>query len=171
MQGFTAEFEMIPITMGFDVEILVSSQLDALKITEQIIKRLYKSNYYYVEVGHLNEGTYKIASYYSMPDEFSQERPLGFTFDDKERYKVTLNIEVNSFIPAFDLGDGYDLSDVIGLGGNNPVGPNGKRERSYGNTEMHIGNRMFEIRSTITEQDAATFQRGWIVDDVNVIKK
>jgi hypothetical protein len=44
MEGYTAEFDMIPITLGFDVEILVSSTLDSFKITESIIKRLYKSN-------------------------------------------------------------------------------------------------------------------------------
>lgn len=170
MQGYTAEFEMVPVTMGFDLEIIVSSQLDAFKITEQLIKKLYKSNYFYVEVGHLNEGTYKIASYYAMPDDYSTERPIGYTYEDKGKYRIELTIEVNSFIPAFDLGDGYDLSDVLGLDtGNDPDLVTGRRIRSSGNTEMHVGNRMFEIRSTITEQNKDEFIRGYIGDDVNII--
>ena len=143
MEGYTAEFDMIPITLGFDIEILVSSTLDSFKITESIIKRLYKSNYFNVEVGHLDEGTYRIASYYAFPDDYTQERPLGFTFEDKDKYKITFAIEINSFIPAFNWGN----------------------EESFGtnreSTERHVGNRMFEINSNLiqtntTQQDSRT---------------
>ena len=43
MEGYNAEFTMIPVTLGFSIEILVGSQLDSLKITEMIIKKMYKS--------------------------------------------------------------------------------------------------------------------------------
>lgn len=142
MLGYTAEFMMVPIVLNFDIEILVSSQLDSLKITEMIIKKLYKSNYFNLEVGHLNEGTYKIASYYAMPDDYTNERPLEFTFEDKGKYKITFPIEVNSFIPVFEF-----------------------------DTEMHAGKRMFEIISTVTDQDPARFMRGKETDDVNIIDK
>jgi hypothetical protein len=127
MEGYTAEFDMIPITLGFDVEILVSSSIDSLKITESIIKKLYKSNYYDVEVGHLDEGTYRISSYYAFPDDYTQERPLNFTFEDKEMYKVTFAIEINSFIPSFSWGN----------------------EQGADSTERHISNRMYNIESNI----------------------
>lgn len=130
MEGYTAEFEMIPVTMQFDVEIITSSQLDNFKITEMIIKKLYKSNYFNVEVGHLNEGTYKIASYYAMPEDFATERPVEFTFDSNEGYKITFSIEVNSFIPSFEF-----------------------------ETEMHIGTRMFDIYSYSTNEQLEDFDR------------
>lgn len=120
MEGYTSEFDMIPIVMGFDIEILVSSTLDSFKITESIIKRLYKSNYFNVEVGHLNEGTYRIASYYAFPEDYTQERPIDYTFEDKEKYKITFAIEVNSFIPSFEWG-----------------------------TERHVANRMYSLRSNV----------------------
>lgn len=120
MEGYTAEFEAIPITLSTDVEILVSSMLDGLKITEMIIKKMYKSNYYNVEVGHLNEGTYRLPAYYAMPDDYEVQRPIDFTFEDKENYKITLPIEINTHIPAFEW-----------------------------ETENHIGNRMFEIVNNI----------------------
>lgn len=169
MQGYTAEFEMIPITMEFDIEIIVSSQLDALKITEMLVKKMYKSNYFNVEVGHLNEGTYKLASYYAMPDDYAQERPIEYTFDGKNKYKITMPVELNSFLPAFDLGDGYDLSDVLrgdNQGENDPNAVTGIRKKSAGNTEMHIGNRMFEIIFTSTDQNQTEFKRGLLTDDV-----
>lgn len=128
MEGYTAEFDMIPITMGFDIEILVSSTIDSFKLTESIIKRLYKSNYFNVEVGHLNEGTYRIASYYAFPEDYTQERPLEYTFEDKENYKVTFSLEVNTFIPSFNWGN----------------------EESNESTERHAANRMYSIETNIS---------------------
>lgn len=118
MAGYAAEFDMIPITIGIDIEMMLSSQLDLFKVTEAIIKTLYKSNQYNVEVGHLEEGLYRLAAYYAMPDDYTIERPIEYGFDDKGHHKVTFSIEVHSFIPSFDYG-----------------------------TEMHAGNRMFEIGS------------------------
>jgi hypothetical protein len=124
MQGYVAEFEMIPLNINMDVEILVSSTLDAFKITESIVKTLYKSNYFNVEVGHLDEGTYRLSSYYALPEDYDIQKPIEFTFEDKDKYKILFSIEVNTFLPSFDNG----------LHGKN-------------NTEMHIGNRMFELTS------------------------
>ena len=103
MEGFVAEFEMIPCMIGVDVEILVSSQLDLFKVTEAIVKKMYKANFYNVDAGHLEEGTYRISSEYMMPDDYSQERPVEYSFDDKQNHKITFSLEINSFIPSFDF--------------------------------------------------------------------
>jgi hypothetical protein len=117
---YSSEFEMIPITLSVDVEILVSSTLDALKISERLIKTLYKSNNFNVEVGHLDEAVYRLNSYYAMPEDFEINKPIDFTFEDKDKYKVTFPIEINTVIPAFDF-----------------------------DSERHSGNRMYEINSTL----------------------
>jgi len=140
MQGYVAEFEMIPLNIGFDVEILVSSTLDAFKITESIVKTLYKSNYFNVEVGHLDEGTYRLSSYYAMSEDYDVQKPIEFTFEDKDKYKIVFPIEVNTFLPSFDNG-------LYGPGANSKNGGN-SRSGSKNNTEMHIGNRMFELTSS-----------------------
>ena len=103
LEGYKAEFELIPITISVDIEIMLSSLLDVFKCTEELIKRLYKSNNYNVEVGHLNEGLYRMAAYYAMPDDYSNERPIEYSFDDKGHYKVTLSIDINSFMPSVDF--------------------------------------------------------------------
>lgn len=103
MEGYVAEFEMIPCVIGVDVEILVSSQLDLFKVTEAIVKKMYKANFYNVDAGHLEEGTYRISSEYMMPDDYSQERPVEYSFDDKANHKITFSLEVNSFVPSFDF--------------------------------------------------------------------
>jgi len=122
LEGYQAEFELIPITVGVDIEIILSSQLDIFKCSEEIIKRLYKSNQYNVEVGHLDEGLYRMAAYYAMPDEYSNERPVEFSFDDKGQYKITFSLEINSFIPSINF-----------------------------DTEQHAGNRVFGFTSGLTD--------------------
>ena len=122
MQGYSAEFQMIPVVLSFDLEILVSSTLDSLKISEMLIKRLYKSNYYNIEVGHLEDGTFRLAAYYALPDDFEMTQPIDYTFDGKDEYKLSIPIEVHSFIPSFE-----------------------------DSTEMHVGNRIFEITSTVSD--------------------
>ena len=102
-KGYVAEFEMIPVNIGVDIEIILSSQLDMFKVTEAIIKKMYKANFYNVDAGHLDEGTYRISSEYMLPDDFGQERPVEYGFDDKQNHKVTFSLEINSFIPSFDF--------------------------------------------------------------------
>lgn len=103
LQGFVSEFQMIPIVIGIDIEILLESQLDMFKVTEALITKMYKANNFQVDAGHIEDGTYRIASEYAMPDDYGQERPIEFGFDDKGAHKVTFSIEVNSFLPAFDF--------------------------------------------------------------------
>ena len=124
LEGYKAEFEMIPMTFSVDIEIRLSSLLDIFKCTEQLIKKLYKSNHYNVEVGHLNEGLYRIAAYYAMPDDYGKENPIEYSFDDKGDYKITFGIEINSFVPAIDF-----------------------------NTERHAGKRMFTINHNLEDGD------------------
>lgn len=107
LESYVAEFEMIPVVVGVDVEIVVSSQLDLFKVTEAIIKKMYKANSYHVDAGHLEDGTYRISSEYSMPDDYTQERPIEYGFEDKTlNNKVTFSLEINSFIPSFDFEEG-----------------------------------------------------------------
>ena len=103
MEGYVAEFEMIPVVISVDVEILLSSQLDTFKLTEGIVKKMYKANFFHVDAGHLEEGLYRISSEYMMPDDYTQERPIEYGFDDKDNYKITFSLEINTFIPSFDF--------------------------------------------------------------------
>jgi hypothetical protein len=123
LEGYKAEFEMIPMTFSLDIEIVLSSLLDIFKCTEQLVKKLYKSNQYNAEVGHLDEGLYRIAAYYAMPDDYGKENPIEYSFDDKGNYKITFSVEVNSFMPAIDF-----------------------------ETERHIGKRMFKLTHNYSDE-------------------
>ena len=105
MKAYVAQFQMIPFVMNFDCKIIVDTQLDLFRVVEKLVKRLYKSNQYNVDVGHIEEGTYRIASYYKMPEDYEMERPMEFSFDDEKRKMVSFSIELLSFIPSFEPDD------------------------------------------------------------------
>lgn len=145
LQGFVSEFQMIPIVIGIDIEILLESQLDMFKVTESLITKMYKANNFQVDAGHIEDGTYRIASEYAMPDDYGQERPIEFGFDDKGAHKVTFSIEVNSFLPAFDFEE--DIYQKITLftytNGNlygTYVDPNGKIQNIETGTKYYSEN-------------------------------
>ena len=83
---------------------------------------MYSSNQYNVEVGHLDEGLYRLSAYYAMPNDYGKENPIEYSFDDKGNYKITFSIDINSFMPAIDF-----------------------------ETERHVGNRMFKLSHTVRD--------------------
>jgi hypothetical protein len=108
-----------------------------------------------VEVGHLDEGTYRITSYYALPDDYTQERPLNFTFEEKEEYKITFPIEVYSFIPSFDaINESFDAINEVG----------GKRGVSGKGSERRSSNRMFSIKTNVINLESKQ-------DDIREVKK
>jgi len=121
MKAYVAQFQMIPFNMTFDAKIIVDTQLDVFRVLEKLIKTLYKNNAYSVDVGTLDSGTYRIASYYKLPEDFETERPIEFAFDDKKNRSINFTIELKSFIPSFETS-----------------------------TEQFAGNRMFNITNTGT---------------------
>lgn len=105
MKAYVAQFQTIPLIMNLDCKIIVDSQLDLFRVFEKVIKKFYKNNSYIVDVGHIEEGTYKISSTYKMPEDYEMEKPMEFSFDDNKRKMVTFSLEIISFIPAFELDD------------------------------------------------------------------
>ena len=74
-----------------------------------------------------------------MPDDYDIQRPIDFTFEDKDKYKITFPLEINTSIPSFDW-----------------------------ESERHAGNRMFEINSTtIPTEDAGLNTPGetFVIDE------
>jgi hypothetical protein len=120
------------------------------KVTESIITKMYKANFYHVDAGHLEDGTYRITSEYMLPDDFTQERPVEYGFDDKGNHQVTFSLEVNSFVPAFDFEeDTYKNINVFYYSNGNIWGeyedPNG-----YINCSVQ-GTKYFSSNGTVWE--------------------
>jgi hypothetical protein len=136
VKSFISQFQMIPVTMNFDCTVKVDSNLDQFKIAEALIKTLYKNNQFNVDAGTLQDGTFRLASYYKFPEDQALERPMEFGFTDEKVYTITFSIEMLSFIPSFEKSD-----------------------------EQYNGNRMFKIPNEVYVVPNIEKDKGLIIQD------
>lgn len=132
----------LPLSMSFNCDIICSSQLEMLKTTETIMSKLYAVNMFYVDLGMMH-----VQASYTLPTDYSQERPVDFQFDGQKEYKISFNIEVKSFMPVFEHGITFD--EVNEMVKNKKGGVMTFRSDEYGNvgiypggliTKFHVGN-------------------------------
>lgn len=94
-----ADTNFIPITMNFDVTIVLTNTLEILKVSEVLVSKLYKSQIFYVDLGMCT-----MQSSITIPEDFSEEKPFEFQVDTKKEYQITFSIEVKSFLPVLPKG-------------------------------------------------------------------
>lgn len=122
----------LPINMSFTCNMVCSSQIEMLKVTESILSKLYAVNTFFVDLGMM-----QVQSAYTLPNDYSQDRPIEFGIDQQKEYKVSFNIEVKSFYPVFENGILLDeINDMI-------KGKDGSvmmfRSDEYGNVGVYPG--------------------------------
>jgi hypothetical protein len=131
VRSFVSQFQMIPVNMNFDCTIKVDSLLDQFKISEALIKTLYKNNQFNVDAGALQEGTFRLASYYKMPEDYTTEKPIEFSFADNKQYTITFSIEMLSFIPSFEKSDEqFNGNRMFNIDNSSYVIPNIEKDQS-----------------------------------------
>ena len=154
----------LPLNISFTCDMVCSSQIEQLKVTETIMSKLYAVNMFYVDLGMMH-----VQASYQLPPDYSQERPIDFQLDGQKEYKITFNIDVKSFMPVFEHGVIYDeIAEMI-------KGTKGTvmtlRSDEYGNvgiypggllTKFHVGDG---IEPDIDEIDRRT-EGGGIDSDV-----
>mgnify|MGYP004446454325 CR=1 FL=1 len=92
--------EYVPITLNFDCKVICSNNIELFKITETIISKIYRHpNYFKVDFGMFN-----VDGAFSVPTDYSHERPQEFGLSDKKEYSTSFNIEMKSYLPAFEGG-------------------------------------------------------------------
>ena len=99
----------LPLNLSFNCDMICSSQVEMLKVTETVMSKLYAVNVFYVDLGMMH-----VQASYQLPTDYSQERPIDFTMDGQKEYKVSFNIEVKSFMPVFEHGIIFDeIYDMV----------------------------------------------------------
>ncbi len=122
----------LPLNLSFSCDMVCSSQLEMLKVTETIMSKLYAVNIFYVDLGMMH-----VQSSYTLPTDYSQERPVEFMMDGQKEYKVSFNIEVKSFLPVFEHGITYDEINEMVKGNKGTVMM--LRSDEYGNVGIYPG--------------------------------
>ncbi len=142
LKTFSLMTAYLPVTLGFDITVVCSNNLEMLKATEAIVSRLYKSQSFSVDLG-----MFKVQAAMVIPEDYSQERPFEYALNDKKEWKVTFSLEVQSFIPVFEYG--IPLSEISLLVKNSKDNPNREGVGVYRNGGIYFGNVMEEFGTSI----------------------
>lgn len=108
LRTFSLETNFLPLTLTFGVTVVCSNNLEMLKVTEAILSKLYKTTMFSVDLGMT-----RVQASLAVPEDYGQERLFEFALNDKKEFNVTFDIEVKSFMPAFE--NGILLSEVDNL--------------------------------------------------------
>jgi hypothetical protein len=100
LKAFNSEVFMVPLKLSFTVDLYVDSSLDVFKGIQRTIEIFYKNNVFQIDI----DGT-RIPAVAQLPEDFSKERPIEFSFGDKKEWKINYSIEVQTFMPIFKNAD------------------------------------------------------------------
>lgn len=119
-----AKVRAVPITVNYDLEILLSSEIDTFKCSQAIMDTLWLYKFMYFEYNFMN-----IDAVILMPDSNSIEmsREKNLTSDNNIKMKVSFTVE--TYYPAFRSdrvsGTGYPQSYGSGMSDLNGFSLNG----------------------------------------------
>lgn len=92
--------EWIPVTLSFECRAICANNIELFKITEMIVSKIYKNpNYFKVDYGMFN-----VDACLSVPEDYSHELPQEFGLNEKKEFSTSFNIEMKTFLPAFEHG-------------------------------------------------------------------
>lgn len=92
--------EWIPVTLSFDCKVICSNNIELFKLTECIISKIYKNpNFFKVDYG-----TFNVDASFTVPTDYSHERPQEFGFSDKKEFSTSFTVEMKTLFPSFEHG-------------------------------------------------------------------
>lgn len=144
LKTFSLMTQAIPVTLSFNVSVVVGNTIELFKVTESLITKLYKNNLFYVDYGG-----FQAQSNFSLPEDLTQNQMFEYGFTERKEYKVTFTLEVKSFFYVFE--DGLQLAEipmrVVETPGNSKLLGVGV----YNGSGIYFGNVMEKIESTIDD--------------------
>ena len=147
--------EWIPVTLSFSCKIICSNNIELFKITECIISKIYKNpNYFKVDFGMFN-----VDGCLTAPSDYSHTIPTEFGFNDKKEFSMDFNVEMKSFIPAFEHG--LLMCEIDEMLSRIPADEHGLvtyRPNEHGEFEMQVGGvfETFRLSGYASSVDGST---------------
>lgn len=118
----------IPLTLSFDCELWIDNMITAFKIEQSLRDTFYKNKTYHV----LFRGM-KIGCRVGFPESSPVEKTTEYSFDSERKIKMTFNLAVETYQPAWDETMAMEADKKI--------------ERiAYDTTLMGSPNRLMEIK-------------------------
>ena len=108
LKRFNSYINSIPIQMNFSAEILVDTTIDSFKIVQAITSLFYRT-----QVFSVNFKGFRVPSQAGFPDTYPLTKQFEFTYGVTDRYKVTFDIEVQSYLPITDDSEEFFAGNNI----------------------------------------------------------
>jgi len=99
---------LLPVLLTFDVEVKCDTLLNCFKIEQELYKSLYK-----VGVFHIHYENMRLPCYIGFADEFEREENLEYSFSDTNQISLKFSLEVETYLPVFDLQTEMEASKSI----------------------------------------------------------
>lgn len=135
--------EWIPVTLSFECKVICSNNIELLKLTECIISKIYKNpNFFKVDYG-----MFSVDAAFTVPTDYSHEKPQEFGLNDKKEFSTTFNAEMKTLLPAFEHG--LLMCEIDQMLEKIPDDASGLvmfRPNEYGEMEMRCGGMLETFR-------------------------
>lgn len=113
LQQFNAYINSLPISMNFDVEIEVDTNLDAFKVEQSIMETFYKT-----QVFSVNFRGFRIPCQVGFADDYGVEKTFEFTYQANARILVKFSLSLETYYPVTDPTTERSNANRMDLGRN-----------------------------------------------------
>lgn len=97
LQSYVSFLYSIPLTVNFDCEIWVDTQITALKLEQAIREYFYKTVTFYVYYKGIRVGCTS-----GFSESITIDKLIKYSFESENRIKLNFTIEVETYQPVFD---------------------------------------------------------------------
>jgi hypothetical protein len=97
LRRYNSYLNSIPVSMSFNVKILVDSTIDAFKINQEIMRVFYKTLVFRVSFS----GTV-VPSQAGFSESYVTDKLFEYTYGENSRITLSFDIEVETYFPIFD---------------------------------------------------------------------
>ena len=112
LQSFVSFLYSIPLTIKFDCEMWIDTQVTAMKVEQAIRELFYKTKTFYVYYKGMRIGCTS-----GFSEQVGIDKLIEYSFEEDNRIKITFNIEVETYQPVFDPTTEMDANNYMkGIG-------------------------------------------------------
>lgn len=107
MKDFIMKTKGIPVTLNYDIDIVVISEIDTMKCSEKILNMLFNWLYFNIDFYGI-----KIDAVFNLPDDKQIEIVREQNLDTDNKKHIKFSLSVSSYYPSFfDDTDDYIICD------------------------------------------------------------
>ena len=108
LQSYLSFLYSIPLSITFDCELWLDTQVTALKVEQAIRETFYKTVTFYVYYKGMRLGCTS-----GFSEDVTVDKLIEYSFEEDNRIKITFNIEVEAYQPVFDPTTEMDANNYM----------------------------------------------------------